>query len=167
MQSIQNQNFGLLIAYLLPGFVGLWGVSHVSMTAAQWLGSDSTGPTVGGFLYVTLASVAMGMTISTVRWLIIDRVHHWTGIRQPPWDFSRLSDRTEAFQTLIEIHYRYYQWYSNCCVAIALSAILRWWAVGFSITEFAGTVVLIALFTIASRDTLRKYHLRVEGLLGA
>ncbi|MEZ5941102.1 MAG: hypothetical protein R3C18_06905 [Planctomycetaceae bacterium] len=166
MKSIQNQNFGLVIAYLLPGLITLWGISFHALVVANWFGSPGAdAPTVGGFLYVTLGSLSAGMTLSTLRWLVIDRVHHWTGIRQPPWDFSRLSDRTEAFQTLIEIHYRYYQFYANCCVSIPTGAVLHWSAVGFHVGEFVGAVALTVLFFVASRDTLQKYYLRVEGLL--
>ncbi len=167
MQSLQSQNFGLLIAYLLPGFVGLWGISHVSVTVERWLAGDASGPTVGGFLYVTLASVGVGLTVSTLRWLVIDTIHHFTGISQPPWNFSRLSDRTTAFQTLIEIHYRYYQFYGNSCIAVIVVVVLRWWAEGFDLRELLGSLALIALFFWASRDTLQKYYQRVEGLLGA
>ncbi len=54
MQDVSTRNFGLLIAYLLPGFTTLWGLSYVSETIRLWLGSPPTSlPTAGGFLYVT------------------------------------------------------------------------------------------------------------------
>ncbi len=93
MREVSSKNFGLLIANLLPGLVALWGASYFSHTVRIWLGaSGATGPTVGGFLYVTLASVGAGMTVSAVRFLVIDRIHHWTGVRQPLSDFSKLRD---------------------------------------------------------------------------
>src|SRR5947209_5196133 len=86
-------NFGLLIAYVLPGFTALWGISLVTDRLGPWLfHPPADPPTVGGFLYVTLASVVAGLTVSTVRWLIIDVVHHQTGLRPPPRDFARLGD---------------------------------------------------------------------------
>src|SRR5258708_7235024 len=73
-------NFGLLIAFLLPGFVALWGISYVSEPVRSWFGSTPDyAPSVGGFLYVTLASIVAGLTVSTVRWIVIDTVHHVTG----------------------------------------------------------------------------------------
>ena len=73
MRDVTNNNFGLLIAYVLPGLTALWGAAHFSPTLRFWLAaSPSELPTVGGFLYVTLGSVAAGMTVSTVRWLIVD-----------------------------------------------------------------------------------------------
>src|SRR6266511_2637234 len=98
MQSVTNDNFGLLIAYMIPGLIVVWGVGYVSPTVANWLGAaPPDAPTVGGFLYITIASVAAGLIVSAVRWLLIDTLHHWTGIRPPDWDFARLSSQMTPF----------------------------------------------------------------------
>ena len=61
MTEVSATNFGLLIAYRVPGFTALWGTSYFSETVRHWLsGSGATTPTVGGFMYITLASVAAG-----------------------------------------------------------------------------------------------------------
>ena len=50
MKEVSLSNFGLLIAFVLPGFMVLWGASYFSETINHWLsGSDAT-PTVGGFM---------------------------------------------------------------------------------------------------------------------
>lgn len=144
----------------------VWGISHVSPEMQTWLGTTaSETPTVGGFLYVTLASVAAGLTVSTVRWIVVDTIHHRTGIRQPDWNFSQLADRVNAFETLIEIHYRYYMWYANMFIALPLAVMLRWSALGFRWREMFLVIAIEALFFIASRDTIKKYYQRVESLL--
>lgn len=128
MREVTSHNFGYLIAYLLPGFFALWGLSHVSPTLQAWLGaSPMESPSVGGFLYVTIGSVAAGLTASTVRWLFLDGLHHVTGLRQPHWDFSQLAEKVQGFEVLVEIHYRYYQFYGNSLVALAVSYLLRKW----------------------------------------
>ena len=64
MGDLTEKNFGLVIAYLLPGFVTLWGLSHFSPTIQTWLTSSQSGaPSVSGFLYVTLVSLALGLTV--------------------------------------------------------------------------------------------------------
>ncbi len=166
MREVTSKNFGLLIAYLLPGFTMVWGISHVSPEMQAWLGTTaSEAPTVGGFLYVTLASVAAGLTVSTIRWAVVDTIHHRTGICKPRWDFSKLGEKVSAFEALIEIHYRYYQWYANMLIALPLAFILRWSALGFRWSEMFLLIVIEALFFFASRDTIRKYYQRVESLL--
>ena len=108
--SLSNENFGLVIAYILPGFVALWGVSYFSPTVESWITASQQGaPSVAGFMYVTLASLGTGLTVSGVRWLIIDSIHHLTGLTRPAWRFGNLDDKLQGFLTLNEGHYRYYQ----------------------------------------------------------
>ena len=69
MRDLTRDNFGLLIAYLLPGFVALWGAAYHVEAVQSWLRSTAPdAPTIGGFLYATLASTALGLVISAVRW---------------------------------------------------------------------------------------------------
>jgi hypothetical protein len=59
MQSVSNDNFGPLIAYLVPGMTVLAGVSPFSPTFQGWFATASAAaPSLGGFLYVTVASLA-------------------------------------------------------------------------------------------------------------
>lgn len=106
--------------------------------------------------------------MSTLRWLVIDTIHHRTGIRPPDWDFARLHNRTEAFGLLLDGHYRYFQFYANMVVALAWVLLARhvasatWWAVDRLDVALLGG---IALFFAGSRDTLRKYYARAGELL--
>jgi hypothetical protein len=163
-------NFGLLIAYILPGFTVLWAV-RAAIPIDSWLGQGPTdAPTVGGFLYVTLASILAGLTVSTVRWLLIDALHHRTGLPPPPRDFAQLRGNETAFGLIVDDHYRYYQFYANMLVALAIVLVVRHAAVGASWTRFNDTdaSILIAapVFFAGSRDTLRKYYDRTGQLLG-
>jgi hypothetical protein len=171
MSEVTQKNFGLLIAYLLPGFVALWGVSFFSSTVKSWLsGTSPNSPTVGGFLYVTLASIGAGLTVSVVRWAVIDTIHHWTGIPDPKWDFSKLQENIAAFDTLVEIHYRYFQFYSNSLVSLLFLYVARRIAAGSSIPAVGladlDFLLLACIFFAGSRDTLNKYYTRVGKLLG-
>src|SRR3990167_7181320 len=119
MQPVNNDNFGPLIAYLVPGFTALWGASFFSETIREWLaGTTADGPSIGGFLYVTLAALAAGLTVSTIRWAIIDAIHHRTGIPRPTWDFARMQQHFDAYDRLERNHYVYYQAYGNMVIAL-------------------------------------------------
>jgi hypothetical protein len=48
--SLSNENFGLVIAYILPGFVALWGVSYFSPTVESWITASQQGaPSVADY----------------------------------------------------------------------------------------------------------------------
>ncbi len=50
MTESLDRSFGLTIAFLLPGFVCLFGFSNFSPTLAAWMSSEpSRDPTVSGF----------------------------------------------------------------------------------------------------------------------
>jgi hypothetical protein len=165
VRDLTSDNFGILIAYLLPGFVALWAARPLVPAIDAWLAvTPDRAPTVGGFLYVTLGSVAAGMLVSIIRWALLDTLHHRTGLSQPAWDFTRFPATMAAFDSLVQDHYRYYQHYGNMLVAIALvyassglggrppSLRAGWIDVG---------VLAIGLILfLGSRDALRKYYER-------
>lgn len=168
MRDISAANFGLVIAYLLPGFIVLWGISYLSPTVAIWFGqSAADSPTVAGFLFVTLASIASGMTVNAFRWLTIDNIHHRTGISYPKWDFAKLQSNLGAYERLVEFYYRYHEFFGNALVASTFTYIVwRWHHPGWHlvVADF-GYVGLMVLFWLASRDTLKKYYARSQRLL--
>jgi hypothetical protein len=170
MRDDSIANFGLLIAYLLPGFTVLLSATYLSDAPQSWLfGTADVSPTIGGFLYGTVASVLAGMTVSTVRWMVIDSLHHATGLRPPPWNFSRLQERVTAFELLVQVHYRYYQFYANMVVALVFALLVKQMAFApafYLEVSDLGLIALIILFFAGSRDTLRKYYGRVGQLLG-
>jgi hypothetical protein len=158
-------NFGLLIAYVLPGFTALQGLPFVASPPAGWgTATAAPGPTLSGFLSGTLAALAAGLTVSTARWLLIDALHHRTGVRPPAWDFALLARNVQAFELLVEIHYRYYKFYANMVVALAWAYATGGYAMGWRGAAYGG---LAALFFLGSRDALRKYYDRAGRLLGA
>src|SRR5262249_34955165 len=106
--------------------------------------------------------LAVGLTVSTVRWLLIDALHHRTGIRPPAWDFARLEKNVGAFEYLVQVHYRYYKFYANMVVALAWAFIAGGYALGWR-----GLVywLLGGLSRAASGAALRKYSERAGQLL--
>jgi len=172
LENVTARNFGLLIAYLIPGFVALWGVSFQSEAVHAWLFGEaaSGGATVGGFLYVTLASVAAGMTASAIRWAVLDLLHHVTGVKSPKWNDAILERKLPAFEYVVEQHYRYYQFYGNglVCLLVAYGAWRtsdRYAGFGLGVPDL-GVLFIALVFLAGSRDALRKYYRRASVLLG-
>ena len=170
MKDLSGKNFGLLIAYVVPGAIVLVGLAAFSSTVQAWLINPSSArPSVGGFLSLSPwppVSTA-GMTASAVRWATIDRLHHCTGVVKPTWDDSKLPERLEAFEALVEAHYRYYQFHSNSLVAMLFSYAAWRPALGSRpLWSDLGIVFLSAIFFAVSRDNLRRYYGRAAVLLG-
>ena len=190
MESVTNRNFGILIAYLIPGFIALTGPLLHGSSAIRgghvmvelWMGdflqklkpdsnllscfeSTYVPPTIGGVLMVTLVALFFGLVISTFRWVIFDNLHHRTGIDQPTWDFRSLAQRIEGYQTMVEFHYRYYQFYANSIIARAFHYAFRWPEVKPIPVEMTLVLVVSIVLFMASRDCLRKYYERVARLL--
>jgi hypothetical protein len=159
-----------MIAYVLPGFVILFGISLVSPIALNWLSSAeaASGPSVGGFLFAFLFSVAAGVTTSAVRWLVLDRVHQLMGIKRPQLDLRNLEDRRHSFERVVEDHYRYHEFYGGMLIATLFSYSL--WRVRQSWTIFCGYdfpfLTIEIVFALASRDALRNYYGRAARVLG-
>ena len=171
MQTVSNANFGPLIAYLVPGATALAGFSVYSPPLHAWFAvSSADSPTISGFLYLTLASLAAGMTVSAVRWAVLDTLHARTGLQMPPLDFSRLGPNVEAFNLLIRIHYEHYQFYSNMFVALAIAYVCYRVKLGGLMPmgwPDAAFLALELVFFCTSRDTLRKYYVRGHQVLSA
>ena len=166
MRPLTSETFGLLIAYLIPGLIVLRGLSRLVPELGTWIGtSDWECQTFGGFLNLTVASVGTGLTASTVRWLVIDPIHFWTGVPRPAWNMADFHSRTAGLQVLIEAYYRYYQFYSNSLVALLFAAVAWWLTAPFTWMSLLIVVGLAALFFAGSRNTLAKYGRQVDGLL--
>lgn len=170
MRDVTSENFGLLIAYLLPGFVTLWAVRPFAPGVEAWLATaPGSAPTVGGFLYVTLGSVAAGMFVSALRWVVLDTLHHRTGIPPPQWDFARFPAAAAAFDSLVQDHYRYYQHYGNMLVALGFVYASQLWAAGTlagnGVWQNLGLLLVGVVLFLGSRDALRKYYQRTAAIL--
>src|SRR5258708_18451102 len=86
MPEPTSKNFGLLIAYVIPGFVALWGVSEHSAVVAAWLSPAPQIPAGIEALFFVVASTAAGITASAFRWALLRTVFHFTRRSRPRWD---------------------------------------------------------------------------------
>lgn len=171
MGQVSQRNFGLLIAYMVPGYIALWGVGFLVPGIEPWLiGPETHGPTIAGFLYGTVASIAGGMIANAVRWAIVDTLHHATGLVRPRWNDAFLHERMAAYEWLIENHYRHYQFYGNTLFAVVFTYLC--WRISptgalTGVGWLDGAAVALSIVLAAgSRTTLARYYRRTESLLG-
>lgn len=175
MKDVTNQNFGILIAYIIPGFTLLAGLSTVYEPLKMWFPLSSasldhiaqaSSHTIGGFLYATLMSIGVGMILGAIRWAVIDTIHHRTGVDRPTWDSAELQKNLRAFSFLIEIHYHFYQFYGSSTIAVVILLAARLYAGIWPPSTLDVLLILLAgIFFAASRDALTKYYARTSGFL--
>jgi hypothetical protein len=176
MKEVTDKNFGVLIAFWIPGALLLWGLSFSVSDLGLWIKSSESGEgTIGNFLFASLASLGTGLMISAIRWASVDQFFERSGVlKRPPLDLSALTDKDvlAAFNGAVENHYRYYQYYSNAFVAVAVAFtayvlsvlkndVWRSWLIVHVVL-----VVLIELILLfASRDSLSKYYMAATQIL--
>lgn len=163
---MKDISFGTLIAFYLPGFIFLAGISQTDPSLQQWLleAAASDGPTIGGFLFATIASLAAGLVISAARWMLMDNLiaFAFKGFKRPlpQINYAKLKDEHvySAFQGAVENQYRYYQYYSNSLVAIAAAFV--WFASHCSVTIFVWIVIgfLVVVLLSASVYALSNFY---------
>lgn len=168
MTPTSNWQFGLIVAYVLPGFVGLLGLAPIFPAIAGWLrpvGTDG----IASAMYAVLAAAAIGSVVSCFRWLLLDRIHALTGVKRPALDDRHLPQVLAAFDYLVQNHFRYYEFCGNTLVAIIASYALNRFSgrvafLGLG-TDFVVLIIGIALFA-ASRNALANYYTRTGRLVG-
>jgi hypothetical protein len=163
-QETSDTTFGLFICYILPGLTAQYGLPFGTPASGGWatLAGDANLP-LPQLLVVLAQAVAVGLTVSTVRWLLVDTLHHRTGVKPVAWDFAALDRGVAAYELLIQLHYRYYKFYANMVVALLWAYATDGFALG---RQGAAYWLLAGLFLLGSRDALRKYYDRVGRLLG-
>jgi hypothetical protein len=159
------------LAVAVPGFIALGGMAMLVPAVRQWLqplayqGVSGIAPPI----YAVLAATAIGMILSCFRWLIVDQLHHWTGVPHPLWDIDRLHERLDGFNQLVEYHFRYHQFYANTLLAILVTYLPNRFLATSSLlgpgTDLAIVILCAGLFA-GSRDALTKYYVRTSRLIG-
>lgn len=169
MKPVTHQSLGIVIAYLLPGFAALAALSLHSSTVHAWFdASGRDAPTVGGFLYVTVASLGLGLFLNSARGLTLDPLYHRLGVRKHSWDYSRLQANIVAVEFILTQQFRHYQFTGNMLAAVLIAyplielsdLQLNWTA---RLALFASGAVLF----LSAKRLLQNYYRRLDEILGA
>src|SRR5689334_10606000 len=143
--------FTPLIAWVLPGLTGLYGLSFHVPIIRVWFGTAADkDTTVGGFFFVVLASLAVGLVLSGIRWLVLESEKSPFRRLMPPrpaFNYEKRRDE-KADAAVADIraqHFAHYLFYSN--MAFALIAVFICWQVSVRPPwiEFAEAAVALVL----------------------
>ncbi len=101
--------------------------------------------------------------------MIVDTIYHHTGIPPPRWNLTKLPEVLDAFESLVEAHYHFYQFYANMLVALIVVYLVKLFAeqrlVWQLFPEDIVMVILTVILILGSRDALWKYYRRTESVL--
>lgn len=123
MQDQLGKSFGLVIGFLVPGMIGLYGAAlHVEMLRSWFdIAANAQSTTVGAVLLIVVASLGMGVFISNLRWLVLES---WIWRRTPPElpeAHRRRETQTElVYQNLVWQYYQFYLFSANALFALVL-----------------------------------------------
>ncbi len=173
MKDVTSTSFGLLIAFLLPGLVGLYGLSYWSKKLGYVFDTFLTvNSNVGLSIVVLLAALAVGLIVTAVRWIVFER---WIckKIQLGPSDFEKLDSEEKllVFRAIVDEHYRYHQFWGGMCIVIPVLSIgmaREYWPdlTAIRVIVSAGAVVTIELIVgIAAREAFRNYVTRAKRIL--
>ena len=161
--------FTPVIAFVLPGLIGLYGLSFYLPVIRVWFGTAAEkDTTVGGFFFVLLASLATGLVLSGLRCLVLDRCMP----SRPAFDYSKRGPENveRALSDIRAQHYAYYQFYANTLCALAMAFVGWQTATRPRWTIFWETVLALvgvgAVLLWSARDCIKKYDEKTAGVLG-
>jgi hypothetical protein len=158
--------FGLAIAYLLPGAIGLAGLSAHSASVRGWFGFVAThDTTLAGFLFVAGGSTAVGVLLSAVGAFLYDRKRN----RPVQHDHSGRETKEQSYQQLISQHYHYYLCYRNSSIALPLAVVSYLTSRPFSWALLSiaggGAVMMTLILWWAANDAIDRFETKRASLL--
>lgn len=146
VKDITVTSFGLVIAYFLPGLIGLYGLSFWSKTLRETFSTFLTSESnIGLFLIVLLASLAIGLTANGLRWLVFERIGFKKHRTQPSFHKALSSEgKLAAYRVVIDETYRYHQWWGGAIFVIPIGY-LGWLIRGAAVTSLLHKVLISIL----------------------
>jgi hypothetical protein len=165
VKELTSTSFGYIIAFILPGLLGLYAV------ALWFAGIDallkpalSPATTIGPSFFILFCALTLGLLLSAARYWLFERVLCKT-YELPTTMFKELrkGDNLVAFTAVVEQHYRYHQFYGGCALAMFI-LFPRWLSNHWSELGCLKSWVMIALFALfqamviaTARDSFIKY----------
>jgi hypothetical protein len=163
MKDITTTSFGLIIAYLLPGSVGLYGLSFLigslKTTADKFFSANAD---VGLFLTMVAAALVIGLQINVLRWVTYEKfLFPNTTLSQ--LDYGRLQTEAKLKMVLyiIEENYRYHQFYGGMSIIMPLvyfAFVKHYGIIAYSPLMVTITLVSIVSLIAAGSFSLMRYY---------
>jgi len=167
-------NFGLIIAYILPGTVAVYGLRYLSPRIdALWSILERGQAVLGPLILIGVSALAVGLIVSAFRVVVLERILYGTRIPKESIDYKKIAnpDSRELFGQMVENVYRYEQFYGNVLLSLLLLSILRYFVADRPIAQtrsdiaaFVAIVASLVVLFIATRNQLAEVSRAVHEL---
>jgi hypothetical protein len=173
MLQVSPINFGLIIAYFLPGSLAVFGLRYVSGSLSELFQSAQATPiNVGAIVILVTASLIAGLIISSFGVIVIENIHYRTGVTKLVPDYSKLvGDKLKLYKDMVENVYRYHQFYGNMMTALLVLFILRYLVAGLPVIDtrqhfsiFMLVIITIVFLFFSSRKSLSDVCTAVDNI---
>ena len=165
-------SFGTLIAYLMPGIVGLYSIVPFSPTIKTLLFSKNGVPETASIFIILLISLMIGMIINAIGFVTIRKLFQYMGIKPPSADdYSKLTqDKLPVLERITGYTYKYFECYCNLAVSIAM-LITSKIIVKFKIIEgnedlfiISGLILVFVILLLVAYYSYHVYSVRMRKL---
>ena len=115
VKEITATTFGWVIAFVLPGLLGLYTISLWSTKASAQLSAFANAEsTIGLFFIVLLTTLLIGLELSAVRWLLFEcLLCRKKKVQSNAFAKLRVPENFTAFRTIVDEHYKYHQFFGG------------------------------------------------------
>lgn len=157
-------SFGLVIAYILPGMAGLFGLTFwFPGLRHSFVAFEKSASNVGIFLLVLMLALMVGLILNSVRWAIFEAWHHDRLKTEELANLMLDRQKVAAYRARLEEDFRYHQFNGNTALALLIlivGSLKTDWAHMRSpqIAEECVTAFIIgAVFVAAAIDRYRRF----------
>jgi hypothetical protein len=164
VKDVTTTSFGLIIAYVLPGLVGLYTLTLWSNSAKKIANTFySAQSDVGLSLLVLAAAVVVGLQVNALRFLCYERLL-CRAAKIAPEKFKELAstDKLTIFITILEENFRYHQFFGSMTLLLpVLSAgLLKY--VNTNVSSFWFIFVTISFTLLLALLMFLSYEIQAE-----
>ena len=162
MESVDKfgLNFGLVIAYMIPGFVATYAVAPYVKAIDALLGGPERVPGPNSIVPAILIAVALGIIINAISAVLLRPLIHLTRVKKASGAGRKpTTEERLRYDRLMDSSFRYHQFYANMLIAVLLLGPL--WLLSplddHIVRNASLPLVVIALF-LTARLALRHFY---------
>jgi hypothetical protein len=174
VKGLADLDFGTYIAFFLPGILAFYGLSPLSANIADLFGKvTAKDEGLGAAFLLLIAGLILGTLVSGIRAVTLDPLLHLIGrVKKPELNYASLRSEEErvAYNEALANTYRFYQFYGNMVLSLALFGGVRYVieGVNFRTEKSVSYLILFTLICliVQSRQSLQGTYKVLGQILG-